>query len=245
METRRTKSNFDTSVYYFSGLFVLVIVGFWPSYFAKFLAGTADFAFYLHFHATMLILWMAMLIMQPILIRTKRVQLHRFIGKLSYVLFPIVCISTILVIHQTHTVGEVNLGNSLLAQSKNLFIFMAGYGIAIVYRHNIGIHARGMIVTGIALIEPALTRLMLNIFAVLDLFTSSPNFFFYASIPTILLIFSFLVGLMIMERHQKSGRWVFPLTLVFYFTQYVLVIAQIQMSLWEWFSEWFISLPLT
>jgi len=49
--------------------------------------------------------------------RTK-LQLHRLIGKLSYFLFPLMCISIILIIHQSHTVDEKNLGNTLLGQSK-------------------------------------------------------------------------------------------------------------------------------
>ena len=39
------------------------------------------------------------------------------------------------------------------------------------------VHVRRMIVTGIALIEPALTRLMLNILSALKLFVDSPDFF--------------------------------------------------------------------
>ncbi len=245
MEYTKPKLRFDISGYYFIGLFVLVILGFWPSYFAKFFDGTANFTFYFHFHAAMMMLWICMLIIQPILIRKKKVKLHRLIGKSSYVLFPLMCVSIILIIHLSHTIGEENLGNTLLGQSKNLFIFITGYVIAIRYRHNIDVHARGMVVTGIALIEPALTRLMLNILVSFKLFVSSPNFFWYGSIPTILIIFSFLIGMMIKERYQKRGRWVFPLTLVLYFILYVLMISQIHIGLWETFSKWFVSLPLT
>jgi hypothetical protein len=227
------------------GLFVLAIAGFWPSYFARFFNGTANFTFYFHFHAAMLMLWICMLIVQPVLIRKKKLPLHRLIGKASYVLFPVMCISTILIIHQSHTVDEENPGNILLGQSKNLFIFITGYVIAIIYRHNIEVHIRGMIVTGIALIEPALTRLMLNILAALKLFVSSPNLFWYASIPTIAIIFLFLIVMMIKERHQKRGRWVFPLTLGLYFILYMLMITNPHLGAWELFSKWFISLPLT
>ena len=69
------------------------------------------------------------------------------------------------------------MGNILLGQSKNLFIFVTGCVIAIRYRHNMDVHVRRMIVTGIALIEPALTRLILNILSALKLFVDSPDFF--------------------------------------------------------------------
>jgi hypothetical protein len=245
LSATKSKLRFDISGFYFIGLFALIIIGFWPSYFARFIDGTADFTFYFHFHAAVMILWIFMLIAQPILIRKKKLQLHRLVGKASYFLFPLMCISIILIIHQSHTVDERNLGNTLLGQSKNLFIFITGYVIAIRYRHNIDVHARGMIVTGIALIEPALTRLMLNIFAALKLFVTSPNFFWYASIPTIIIIFSFFIGMMIKERRQKRGRWVFPVTLGLYFILYLLMITNVYLGLWESFSKWFISLQLT
>jgi len=79
-----------------------------------------------------------------------------------------------------------------------------GYVIAIRYRHNIDVHARGMVVTGIALIEPAHARLILNMLTAFKLFLSSPNFFWYASVPTVTIIFS-LFGMMIKERHQKEA----------------------------------------
>jgi hypothetical protein len=241
------KLRFYNSGYYFIGLLLLVIAGFWPSYFEKFFNGTADFSFYVHFHAAMMMLWILMLVIQPLLIRKKKLWLHRLIGKSTYVLFPIMCMSIILVINfsHNHNIHEENLGNRLLSQSKNLFFFVTGYFIAIRYRHNIDVHVRGMIVTGIALIEPALTRLMLNMLAALNLFVSSPNFFWYASVPTIIIIFSFLIGMMIKERHQKKGRWVFPLTLSLYFILYVLMISNVHMAPWELFSKWFVALPLT
>ena len=243
----KPKINYAVSGYYFIGLFVFVILGFWPSYFGKFFDGTADFNFYFHFHAAMMILWIFMLILQPILIRKKKLALHKFIGKLSYFLFVLMCISIILIINlsHSHNVNEENLGNTLLGQFKNFIIFGVAYFIAIRYRHNVAVHARAMIVTGIAFIEPALTRLILNMLGALKLFITSPNFFWYASVPTIIIIFSILIVMMIKERHQKKGRWVFPLTLCLYFILYVLMISQVHITLWESFAKWFVALPLT
>ena len=56
------KLDFGKSGYYFIGLFVLVLLGFWPSYFSKFIDGTADFNFYFHFHAVIATLWLILLI---------------------------------------------------------------------------------------------------------------------------------------------------------------------------------------
>src|SRR6185436_8506929 len=114
--------------------------------------------------------------------------------------------------------------------------------IAIRYRHNVDIHARGMVATGIVIIEPALTRLFLNLFVMFKVFVDSPYFFFFASIPTILIIYSILIGIIIKERHQKKGRWVFPLIAVLYLVAYVIALFQIHIGL-ESISKWFVSLP--
>ena len=76
MAVAQKKLRFDLSGYYLLGLIVLILLGFWPSYFSKFLDGTANFSNYFHFHATVLIVWMALLIIQPILIRKKKLKIH-------------------------------------------------------------------------------------------------------------------------------------------------------------------------
>ncbi|MCW3091951.1 MAG: hypothetical protein JWP81_3020 [Ferruginibacter sp.] len=245
MEKITPKLRFDISGYYFVGLFALAILGFWPSYFAKFFNGTADFNFYFHFHATMMILWILMLIIQPILIRNKKLSLHRFIGKLSYLLFPVMLISIILIIHQGRpAIDEKDLDLHLFGQFRPFIVFMTAYFIAIKYRHNVNIHARAMIATGVSIIEPALTRLVLNLFALFNVFETSEYFFYFASIITISVIFSLLIGLIIKERKQKKGTWVFPFVLCLYFITYIVWIFQVHIGL-ESFAKWFVSLPLT
>jgi hypothetical protein len=119
----KQKLRFNNSGYYFIGLFVLVILGFWPSYSVKFFNGTANFRFYIHFHAMMMILYISALILQPILIIKKQLPLHKAIGKLYCILVPItVILFIILLIHSGHTIGENDLGNIMFGQSKNLMI---------------------------------------------------------------------------------------------------------------------------
>ena len=235
MELNKTKLRFDISGYYFIGLVGLVILGFWPTYFAKFFNGSADFTFYFHFHAAILTIWLLLLIIQPILIRKKELSIHRFNGKLSYFLFPLVYLSVILLAHSRHEIDEKNLDIRLLVPFKDLLILGTAYFIAIRYRHNIDLHARGMIVTGIAFIEPALVRFIR--YAIIP----SPT----ANYLTILILYSLLIGLIIRERNQKRGRWVFPLILGLYVIVHTIVIFKVHIGPWESFSKWFINLPLT
>lgn len=238
MKTKR-RISFDHVGVYFFLLFLLAIVGFWPSYFSKFFDGSAGFNFYFHFHAVMAIIWIACLIAQPVLIRKKNFALHRAIGKLSYLIVPLFFISILLLAHSRIEVIDENLGTSLWVTFKDILIFSFGYGIAIRFRKQIALHARGMIVAGIVLIEPALVRLILYLFFAGEGFAPS------GYLISIGLLYSLFIGLIIAERKQKTGRWVFPVALGLYVFVHSVLIFQIKISPWQAFAEWFASLPLT
>ena len=236
------KIRFHKSGYYFIGLILLVLLGFWPSYFSKFLNETNKFSFYFHFHAIMMSLWILALIVQPILIRKKKLTVHKFIGKLTYILMPLLFISVILLTHhriQDHVLiinNEKFYGPHLLVPFKDLLILGTAYIIAIRYRHDVNIHARAMIATGIVFIEPALIRFIKH---------SIIQDGLSAYLCSIGLLYSLIIGLIIMERKQKRGRWVFPLILGLYIIVHSILIFQIRIGPWETFAKWFAGLPLT
>ena len=94
---------FHNSGFYFIILLFLAVIGFWQSYFSKLFD---DIDSYIHFHAITMLLWVGMLITQSFLIRFKKRSLHRFIGKLSYGLLPVLIISLILLAHSRIVIGE-------------------------------------------------------------------------------------------------------------------------------------------
>ena len=230
---------FVNTGYYFIVLFLLAIAGFWPSYFAKFFDGSADFSFYFHFHAVLAIIWIFFLIAQPLLIRQKKFAMHRSIGKSSYILVPLIFISVTLLAHNRLDPNDPNIGISLWIPFKDLLIFATGYGIAIKYRRKMPIHARGMIVAGMVLIEPALVRFIQNVFF------EGPDFVPAGYLATITVVYLLLIGLIIWERNHKMGRWVFPLTLGLYLFVHAIIVFQVQIAPWRAFAQWFAALPLT
>jgi len=236
---RHKPQTFSKSTFYFMGLFALALAGFWPTYFAKFFDGTADFTFYLHFHAVLAVLWILFLIVQPLLIRKKQFVLHRAIGKFSYILVPLIFLSITLLAHSRITGEEENLGLSLWIPFKDLIIFTFGYGVAIKYRKTMPIHARGMIVAGIVLIEPALARLIMNTFF------ADGGFIPAGYLTSIGLLYSLLIILIIAERKEKKGRWVFPVTLGLYIFVHSVIVLQYSVPGWQALAKWFAGLPLT
>jgi len=237
------KIRFDKSGYYFIGLVVLAFLGFWATYFSKFFDGETRFNFYFHFHAAMVSLWILVLIVQPTLIRKKKLAIHKIIGKLTYVLMPLLFVSVILLTHSrlpehiTVINGENFYGPHLVVPFKDLLILGTAYIIAVVYRRDFNIHARAMVATGIVFIEPALFRFIFSNHFVTEVM---PAYFW-----TIGIVYALLIGLMILERKQKRGRWVFPLVLGLYIIVHSIIIFGINTGAWETFARWFAALPLT
>src|SRR5215218_4254434 len=81
--------------YWFLSLILLVVVGFYTTYLTVFFE-PKDLI--LHVHFVLMALWIAMLITQPFLIKYKKRAAHRLLGKISYVLVPLVLISAFLMI---------------------------------------------------------------------------------------------------------------------------------------------------
>ena len=238
MTTKKQTQQYKKTGYYFIGLLLLAFMGFWPTYFSKFFDGTADFTFYFHFHAVLAVLWIVSLILQPFLVYQKKLDIHRIIGKLSYILVPLLYLSIILLAHSRIDVQSPDRYTELWLPFKDLIIFTAGYGVAIRYRREMAIHARGMIVAGIVLIEPALARLIIHVFF-------SGEFQPPAYLATIGLVYALLITLIIRDRHSKKGRWVFPMALFLFLMVHSIVIFQIRLPGWMAFVDWFAALPLT
>ena len=239
METTVKKNHFDKSSFYFIGLLILAILGFWKSYFSKFFNGTNDYSFYFHFHATLMVTWVLLLIVQPWLIRKKKFKTHQLIGKTSYFLMPLLLLSVVLVLHsgiKNVPEQELQFAFILFPVRDFLFLFFA-FSIGVWYRRNLQIHARAMILTGIVFIEPALFRLLGAILPQ----TSSPLGFFLG----IAIIVGLVITLIVIERKQKSGRWLFPAFLVIDIIVYCLVIFQVPLSFLDPIVRAFAKLNLT
>lgn len=218
------------------GLLGLIFIAYWPTYFSKFFDGTADFSHYFHFHTVTALLWVLVLIVQPVLIRLKQRKWHKFVGKLSYGLVPILFISVMLLAHSRFDPETQNPAVRLWVPFKDLIIFSFGYSVGVIYRKNPMIHARGMVVSGMALVEPVMNRIFLNVLEV------PRPYGIYCGISFDYII---LIVLIILERRSTSGRWVFPCALVIFAFIHIVRLNQIILPLWDDFAHWFVSLPLT
>jgi hypothetical protein len=131
-----------------------------PSYFQR--LDKTDSGHHLHGIAAML--WLIMMIVQPLLYRNGLFTWHRQIGKLSFVLVPVFIFSGINMVH-VMLIGKDNYPPLLPYQLAfidffTLIMFLAFYVLAIKHRRNVQLHSRYMVVTVLGILIPAITRFL-------------------------------------------------------------------------------------
>ncbi|QHV94322.1 hypothetical protein [Spirosoma endbachense] len=168
--------------YLFIAVLLLIFCAFFKTYFGLF-PGFTGTATLVHVHAVTVLLWFAMLIGQPILIRTKQIALHRLVGKVSYLLVPLMVISFLLISRRHQLRGKDLM--MFAANFSDISLFIVLYGLAIIYRHPVTYHARFMIMTVLPFLGASVGRL--------------PNF----PISSALLGLFIILGLLLFERFTR------------------------------------------
>ena len=229
---------FRTSGYCFLGLFALSLLAFWKTY----VTHPTSFDPYTHVHAVLMVGWFAILIAQPFLIRRERRATHRVLGRISFALVPLLVVSIILLTHARVTAVPA----ADLAAEANFFYLAFGMSVLLLvpwllgikHRHTVALHARYMIATSLAVLDPVLGRILAFYFPRL------PSRDVYTLI-SYLVTAAILAVLIVREREQRVGRGVFPFVLVLATLVYAGFFTLGRTDAWLAFIRWFGSLPLT
>lgn len=229
---------FRTTGYFFAGLFTLALLAFWPSYLSRLPGG--GIAGHVHVHAAVMTLWFALLIAQPFLIRSGRRAWHRRLGRLSYAVAPAVVVTAVRLAHAGLVRdGAVALaGAGLYLPLSMIAWFTASYALAIAYRKVPALHARFMIGSGLAAIDPIAARIVAFYLPVFD----DPVRYELISWA---LSAAALSLLMFVERGQPRARAVFPAMLGAITVVWGLWFTLAQSAAWLGFARWFHDLPLS
>lgn len=228
---RKAIINYTNSSTFFVGLFLISILAFWPTYYSIFF----DSHFYVHLHSLFAVVWFGMLIVQPYLIKTRRLNLHRLIGKFSYLVALMIIISVILLAHSRLTAAPESYYPIqtfiLYLQISLSMVFAITYGLAVYFRKTKSIHARFMVATSFAFIDPIFARLI-NTYA--------PNVAFNGQWITFGLINLILIVLSIMDRNHRKAKWVFPSLLILYLIIEIPIFFDLtELNWWQSFASWF------
>lgn len=221
--------------YLFIALLPLAVLAFWKTYFSGVLRSHDSFHFYFHFHVVAAVCWLVLLIVQPILFRQKKLALHRKLGKLSYLFFPLLMVSIILLAHYRYLATKDPEPVQLLIPFKDIIIALYGFSIALYYKKRIMLHARGMLLTGLVFLEPVLVRIFSNYFLPWP----------YSMYVVMGLIYSIFILIIISERKTKEGRWIFPPVFVFYILVHLAILNNWNMTFFNAFANWFAHFDLT
>lgn len=234
-------------------LFVpLVVAGFYPSYWSKI---TANKTTVLHVHALFMCVWVIMSIVQPWLIMRKKTSIHKIVGKLSYVLIPLIVISGYILIQARYerillriqnevATGKLNITteevlNRVASSQRHGIIFllmlMIFYILAIANRKRFLHHATYMIGAIFTSIDPALDRMIGHWASANDI---EPNFFIdYGSQ---LFAFILLLALAVYQRSKKQSLQPVLIVIGIYVISFLIIDFAGRTAAWQWFVEAFL-----
>ena len=159
-------------VYRNTAIFIVLIMfgiqwGFYQTYTSQF-PNFIDKTVTIHVHGILLMMWMVLLIVQPLLISTGRAKLHRSIGKVSYVLGPLIIISMFLVGRGSYNrhIGvfpEKEMLGVMVLDIRGYISFAIFWALAMLYRKDPSSHMRYMIATGLIAIGPGVGRGLISL----------------------------------------------------------------------------------
>ena len=221
--------------YFFVGILICALIGFHFTYTVKF-PTFEGLSFVHHFHGAMMMSYFLMLIIQPILIRTNRRAWHRQIGKVSYVLVPLLLYSIFLVskvsfIRNLSVMPRNVAIGGLTVDLPDILVFGFFYILAIVYRKETASHLRYMIGTSLLMIGPGVGRAMI-IFGGL----SFPEAITYSLYLTEFVALAFLVF------DYVKGNSIKPFMVILVSLFFLHFCWNYQMSgWWQGFGEWYVS----
>jgi hypothetical protein len=212
---------------------VLGHVGFYKKYIALF-PTFENTSLITHFHATMMFSWLALLFIQPILILNKKTYLHKTLGKITYLIAPLVVLSMFLITNQGYeaklekmSLLEANAGLSV--NIPDFFAFSILYLLAILYKNKPDLHGRYMVTTLFPIIGAALVRIAMRYFDV-----SKDDAF--DLVPTTMSVVCFLF----MVSDIKSRKYMpFLVALVILLVEQGIWEARYG-SIWQNFAEWYV-----
>jgi hypothetical protein len=154
--------------YFLLALPVIFVAGFWVPYLSQIPHFDSSITGPVHLHALLLFSWIVLLVIQPLAIRRGALSLHQILGRISYVLMPLIVISAITMVHKEydgHLANGMGLGAALAAEFlsvSQLVLLAIFYCSAIVHikRRDRAAHMRYMICIALVLLPAGLARIL-------------------------------------------------------------------------------------
>lgn len=199
----------------FISIAVVSLAGFFNSYISRF-PDFNEFPGVIHIHFIALVCWFALIITQPILIKQKKIKLHRKLGQLSYILAPIIIITILILVkikvQRLMLVSESDATVNALIGLMDALSFSIYYILAMLNKKNVRWHVAFIIAASLIVLNPGLSRLLNTIKPGLGL------------VASIILPFVLSIGIIVYEK-MKMKRPIFKSPYFIFFLGWTFEIA--------------------
>lgn len=233
------EKGYKNIAYFFIVIALITFIGFFKKYFSL----APDFPGLKsvhHFHATILISWLALLMVQPILISSHKVALHKTVGKISYVLAPVAFFSMLMAYHHQY-LRFMSDGQSeqftlsfVFSPMTDAIPFIILYGLAIFNKAETPKHMRYMLATGIIIGGPGLGRILMTWLGM--------EIFMAIQMVVVFTLLTFIC-LLIYDRVKKKRFRINPYSIAFsiWLIPNILIMFFPQTPVWQSFAKWLVT----
>lgn len=146
--------------WYFALAMLITWVGFSRSYFLR----LGDVTVWHHLHGASVGAWIGLLIVQPLLYQRGQLGWHRRLGRVSYVLVPLLLLGGLkmmqLMMQSAAAYPPGAVYTLAYIDAYSLIFFALCFGLAIRHARQVQLHARYITLTVLIVLPPALARLL-------------------------------------------------------------------------------------
>lgn len=162
-------------IVFFTLVTIVSLAGFYGSYWSKF-PRFGEFQNLIHIHFVAFSCWLFLIVIQPVLIMKKKFELHRQLGRFSYLLAPILVL-TIILLSKEKFIREFSESESSAAMTAfiafvDISSFSTFYLIALFIKSNVRWHVAFIIAATLIVLNPGLSRLLNQITMGLGMLTA-------------------------------------------------------------------------
>lgn len=161
--------------YYLILLLPVTFFGFYPTYISK---PVGAFNQVVHLHGLLMLVWLLLVVAQPLLISFRKFSLHRMLGRLSYFIMPVIIVSGYLIIsfsYRQFAAGErmqalsfwppewplqQKAAASAVIGSVYLVWLSVYFSLGILSRKKAPVHGMYMLAAGLTILGPSGDRLV-------------------------------------------------------------------------------------
>src|SRR5262245_18299782 len=144
-----------------------VLLAFAPTYFNGVTVSRRSATALVHLHTALMVLWVLLLISQAWLIRAKQYRIHRWIGRSSLIIVPLIVLVTLMLSSEGFNGRPIpmEVARGDIFTWGQVVPFVLAWALALMYRRRTPIHVRYMVSTIFAAGLAIMARIIANWFA--------------------------------------------------------------------------------